>query len=625
VSIVIGGVFRPALADYWYEHYERAQQALAKQDWSGAIRELNLAIEKRSDPGARVKTYGLNFVDYHPYLDLAIAYGKLGQFDAALQALDVEERAGAIALSKSGADKLRETRTAVNDAKTRASQTSERERRETAVARSLEEVTTMEASGDVDGAIAAAGRGLAVDPQNVTLLSALTRLQARAAEAARKRDAAAQYAQWVSGGKAALENGRYEEASALFQQALATKRSPDLQSLLEQSQEKLAERIRGTQDASARDATVREALDAAENFGEAARFPEAVAKLQTVLALDPKNQRALALQARLIDLQTKADAARLRSDDVKRLLGEGETLLGNGRGQSAAQKFNSVLALDPTNGAARASLVKAIVLMSDAILSGTGGPGETTPPLISLANTSFLERADRRGWREESIEPRFLPATVLQTLSAKFAGASVDKAQRPVLPQTAVMADGSGSYVLDGAEVADLTGNDLSLVRARKLGFVFQQYMLLPRQNALRQVEMPLIYRGVSAGERRRRAEVALRIVGMSQRMDHKPNELSGGQQQRVAIARALVNNPRIIMADEPTGALDTRTGEEIMGIFQQLNREQGITVILVTHDHEVAQHARRVISVRDGAVASDEGVPEPLEVSIQMPERVAA
>jgi putative ABC transport system ATP-binding protein len=164
----------------------------------------------------------------------------------------------------------------------------------------------------------------------------------------------------------------------------------------------------------------------------------------------------------------------------------------------------------------------------------------------------------------------------------------------------------SGSYMLDGVEVATLGGNDLSAVRARKLGFVFQQYMLLPRQNALRQVEMPLIYRGVSATERRRRAEIALRIVGMSQRLDHKPNELSGGQQQRVAIARALVGSPAVILADEPTGALDTRTSEEIMRILQRLNTEQGLTVVLVTHEPDIAAYAQRVLTMRDGVLVSD-------------------
>ena len=164
----------------------------------------------------------------------------------------------------------------------------------------------------------------------------------------------------------------------------------------------------------------------------------------------------------------------------------------------------------------------------------------------------------------------------------------------------------SGSYMLDGVEVAALSGNDLSAVRARKLGFVFQQYMLLPRQNALRQVEMPLIYRGVSAAERRRRAEIALRIVGMSQRLDHKPNELSGGQQQRVAIARALVGSPAVILADEPTGALDTKTSAEIMRILQRLNTEQGLTVILVTHEADIAAYAQRVLTMRDGVLVSD-------------------
>jgi len=165
----------------------------------------------------------------------------------------------------------------------------------------------------------------------------------------------------------------------------------------------------------------------------------------------------------------------------------------------------------------------------------------------------------------------------------------------------------SGSYVLDGAEVADLTGNDLSLVRARKLGFVFQQYMLLPRQNALRQVEMPLIYRGVSAAERRRRAEIALRIVGMSQRLDHKPNELSGGQQQRVAIARALVGSPAVILADEPTGALDTETGEEILQLLRA-RCDAGAAGVLVTHEPRHAAWADRVVFLRDGLVVDEAG-----------------
>ncbi|MBK9709859.1 MAG: ABC transporter ATP-binding protein [Kouleothrix sp.] len=164
----------------------------------------------------------------------------------------------------------------------------------------------------------------------------------------------------------------------------------------------------------------------------------------------------------------------------------------------------------------------------------------------------------------------------------------------------------SGSYVLDGAQVADLSGNDLSAVRAAKLGFVFQQYMLLPRQSALRNVEMPMIYRGLSGAERRRRAETALRIVGMGPRMGHRPNELSGGQQQRVAIARALVGSPAVILADEPTGALDSKTSVEIMSILQRLNREQGLTVVLVTHEADIAAYARRVLTMRDGVLVSD-------------------
>ena len=164
----------------------------------------------------------------------------------------------------------------------------------------------------------------------------------------------------------------------------------------------------------------------------------------------------------------------------------------------------------------------------------------------------------------------------------------------------------AGVYILDGEDVGSLNDDQLASIRNRKVGFVFQQYMLLQRTSALKNVEMPLIYRGVSAAERRRRAEVALRIVGMTQRMDHKPNELSGGQQQRVAIARALVGSPAVILADEPTGALDTKTSEEIMRILQRLNTEQGLTVILVTHEADIAAYAQRVLTMRDGVLVSD-------------------
>ena len=164
----------------------------------------------------------------------------------------------------------------------------------------------------------------------------------------------------------------------------------------------------------------------------------------------------------------------------------------------------------------------------------------------------------------------------------------------------------SGSYRLDGEEVEQLDGNELSSIRARKLGFVFQQYNLLPRQTARRNVEMPLVYRGVPRGERRERAEIALQIVGMTERMEHRPSELSGGQQQRVAIARALAGSPAVILADEPTGALDSKTSAEIMTILQQLNREQNLTIVMVTHEADIAAYAQRVLTMRDGRLVGD-------------------
>jgi putative ABC transport system ATP-binding protein len=162
-----------------------------------------------------------------------------------------------------------------------------------------------------------------------------------------------------------------------------------------------------------------------------------------------------------------------------------------------------------------------------------------------------------------------------------------------------------GSYFLQGQDVSRLRDTQLAHIRNREIGFVFQMFNLLPRTSALRQVELPLVYAGAGLRERRKRARAALEAVGLGDRMSHRPDELSGGQQQRVAIARALVTQPSIIMADEPTGNLDTRAGDEVLCIFQQLN-EQGITVIFVTHDPEIAAYSRRVINIRDGLIEQD-------------------
>lgn len=169
----------------------------------------------------------------------------------------------------------------------------------------------------------------------------------------------------------------------------------------------------------------------------------------------------------------------------------------------------------------------------------------------------------------------------------------------------------SGYYELNGVNVAHMDDNELAEIRNREIGFVFQSFNLLPRSDSLHNVELPLIYAGITSDDRREQAIKALTNVGLAERMHHKPNELSGGQRQRVAVARALVNNPSIVLADEPTGNLDSRTGEEILGLFETLSR-RGNTIIVVTHEEEVAQHARRIIRIRDGLIAADEVNPNP-------------
>lgn len=176
----------------------------------------------------------------------------------------------------------------------------------------------------------------------------------------------------------------------------------------------------------------------------------------------------------------------------------------------------------------------------------------------------------------------------------------------------------SGSYKLDGIEICTLDDTGMARVRNQKIGFVFQNFNLLPRMTILRNVELPMLYAGIDARERLKRATLALERVGLANRVNHRPNQISGGQVQRVAIARALVNEPAVILADEPTGNLDTRSGEDIMSIFQGLNRG-GATIVLVTHERDIALHSSRVIHFRDGRIVDDEKVENPLDAAEQL------
>ena len=180
-----------------------------------------------------------------------------------------------------------------------------------------------------------------------------------------------------------------------------------------------------------------------------------------------------------------------------------------------------------------------------------------------------------------------------------------------------------GSYMLDGVAVENMGESELAEIRGRKIGFVFQQFNLLARTSALENVMLPLTYAGISGKERNNRAMKALERVSLGDRTHHAPNELSGGQQQRVAIARALVNQPAILLADEPTGALDSKTGVEIMELFQNLHKESGQTVILVTHDSYVARHTDRIIKLSDGRIVSDEVNQHPIKAGTPRPEEI--
>jgi putative ABC transport system ATP-binding protein len=229
-----------------------------------------------------------------------------------------------------------------------------------------------------------------------------------------------------------------------------------------------------------------------------------------------------------------------------------------------------------------------------------------SPPLVStrdLAKTYRMGDVDIPALRGVSLD--VMPGEFLALTGPSGSGKSTFMHLLGCLDRPT-----SGQYFLNGRNVADLSNHQLARVRNREIGFVFQGFNLLPRTSALENVELPLVYaKGVSAVQRRTRACAALEAVGLGALLQNHPNQMSGGQQQRVAIARALVNDPPLLLADEPTGNLDSRTSIEVMEIFQRLNVERGLTIVLVTHEHDIAEYAMRIVSFRDGRIRSDRHV----------------
>jgi tetratricopeptide (TPR) repeat protein len=398
--VVLPGAAR---ADLWYEHYAAAEEALAEERWSEAIDQINRALEKKGDPGARVRTYGMKFTAYFPYLMLGIAYYNLDQLEAALQAFETEERLGAIAGSTEGFGKLREYRGAT----LRRQQTlreEEAQRIAGIVRTGLDDATRLEAAGQLDEAVAAVSRALAVSPQDAAALAILDRLRDQLADRQEQEDLDRRVSALVGRGRDLLTRGDLAQGASVLRQALALSDDEEVRELLDEAQRALRAELQTEPDE--RSVSIARTLGEAGELQAAGRLGEALERLQSVLALDPSNSDALALQERLLEARAdedRADQDRLRLESIDGFLAEAETALEAGQFEAAMASANRVLALDAGHPTALDQLARAYRAVNSRLLGGA--PRQNFPPAIRFADQRhehegmLAELVDRPGFR----------------------------------------------------------------------------------------------------------------------------------------------------------------------------------------------------------------------------------
>jgi tetratricopeptide (TPR) repeat protein len=397
VSILL---FSPlAVADPWYEHYAKAEKALEDLNWTEAVDQLNQAIERKGDSGARVRTYGMKIISYFPYYKLGLAYYNLGQWDAAMQAFETEERIGAINRSDDDYVDLQRFRNLARQAK-EAVEEQENRRIAEIVAGNLNRAAELEANGDLDEAMAVVGQALAVSPDDRDALAAIDRLREKVAAEQASRELVDRVTQLTEQGRSSLAAARYEEASSVFRQALSLQPSAELQSLLDDAQA----RLRSQLEAQNREALIRTALEEAQELEAGGNITSALDRLQPIFAVDPTNRRAADIQIRLLRTQEETERQRSRQDSIQTLVAEAQSQFDAGRYEQSLSTANRILALDPGNTDALGYIGRAYQQINRRLLgAGTGG---NIPPAIRFAD--FREDRDdgSRVQRVDSAEFR---------------------------------------------------------------------------------------------------------------------------------------------------------------------------------------------------------------------------